>query len=92
MTIFSGQSVISRVYTSRFGNGTDRLEPRPKVVLKKYQVLYPVENPPKVNRTMQCKSAIRCRCLTRLCVSLVSTPRKRKRSAEDSHKVTNYEL
>ncbi len=29
MTIFSGKSVISRVYTSRFGNGTDRLEPRP---------------------------------------------------------------
>ncbi len=28
MTIFSGQSVISRVYSSRFGNGTDRLEPR----------------------------------------------------------------
>ncbi len=28
MTIFSGQSAISRVYTSRFGNGTDRLEPR----------------------------------------------------------------
>ncbi len=30
MTILSGQSVISRVYTSRFGNGTARLEPRPK--------------------------------------------------------------
>ncbi len=30
MTIFSGQSVISRVYTSCFGNGTDRLEPRPR--------------------------------------------------------------
>ncbi len=30
MTILSGQSVISRVYTSRFGNSTDRLEPRPK--------------------------------------------------------------
>ncbi len=29
-TILSGQSVISRVYTSRFGNGTDRLEPRPR--------------------------------------------------------------
>ncbi len=27
--IFSGQSVISRVYTSRFGNGTARLEPLP---------------------------------------------------------------
>ncbi len=27
LTIFSGQSVISRVYTSRFGNGTVRLEP-----------------------------------------------------------------
>ncbi len=31
MTILSGQSVISRVYTSRFGNGTDRLEPRPRL-------------------------------------------------------------
>ncbi len=53
MTIFSGQSLISRVYTSRFGNGTDRLEPPAEVVLKstRYQVLYPVENPPKVNRT-----------------------------------------
>ncbi len=30
MSIFSGQSVISRVYTSRFDNGTDRLEPQPK--------------------------------------------------------------
>ncbi len=28
MTILSGQSVINRVYTSRFGNGTVRLEPR----------------------------------------------------------------
>ncbi len=28
--IFSGQSVISRVYTSRFGNGKARLEPRPR--------------------------------------------------------------
>ncbi len=27
MTIFCGQSVISRVYTSHFGNGSDRLEP-----------------------------------------------------------------
>ncbi len=30
VTIFSGQSVISRVYTSRFGNGTVRLEPQPR--------------------------------------------------------------
>ncbi len=30
VTIFSGQSVISRVYTSRFGNGLARLEPRPR--------------------------------------------------------------
>ncbi len=30
MAIFSGQSVISRVYTSRLGNGTDRMEPRPR--------------------------------------------------------------
>ncbi len=28
--IFSGQSVISRVYTSHFGNGTVRLESRPR--------------------------------------------------------------
>ncbi len=50
MTILSGKSVISRVYTSRFvtvriawnlGRGGT----------KKYQVQYPVENPPKVNRT-----------------------------------------
>ncbi len=30
MAIFSGQSVISRVYMSCFSNGTDRLEPRPR--------------------------------------------------------------
>ncbi len=30
VTIFSGQSVISRVYTSRFGSDTSRLEPRPR--------------------------------------------------------------
>ncbi len=30
MMIFSGQSVIRRIYTSSFGNGTDRLEPRPR--------------------------------------------------------------
>ncbi len=30
MMIFSGQSVISRVYTSRFGNGADRLAPLPR--------------------------------------------------------------
>ncbi len=30
MSILSGQSVISRVYTSCFGNSTDRLEPRPR--------------------------------------------------------------
>ncbi len=52
VTIFSGQSVISRVYTSRFGNGLVRLEPQPRWYWKKYQVLYPVENPPKVNRTV----------------------------------------
>ncbi len=40
VTIFSGQSVISRVYTSRFGNGTVRLEPRPRWYKK-----------PKVSRT-----------------------------------------
>ncbi len=51
MTIFSGQSVISRVYTSRFGNGTVSLEPQPRWYWKKYQVLYPVETPPKVNHT-----------------------------------------
>ncbi len=38
VTIFSGQSVISRVYTSRFGNGTVRLEPHPRWYWKKYQV------------------------------------------------------
>ncbi len=49
MTIFSGQSVISRVHTSRFGNGS--LGTPAEVVLKKYQVHYSVEKPPKVNRT-----------------------------------------
>ncbi len=49
VTILSGQSVISRVYTSRFGNGTVRMEPQPRWYWKKYQVLYqvPVGKPPK---------------------------------------------
>ncbi len=38
MTIFSVRSVISRVYTLRFGNGTDRLEPQLRWYKKKYQV------------------------------------------------------
>ncbi len=62
MTILSGQSVISRVYTSRFGNGTARLEPRggtKKVPGTRYS------NPPNVNRTMQWKSSIR------LCTKIV---------------------
>ncbi len=54
VTILSGQSVISRVYTSHFGNGTARLEPQPRWYWKKNQVLYPVENPPKVSRTIPC--------------------------------------
>ncbi len=54
MAIFSGQSVISRVYTSRLGNGTDRFEPRPRWYENsiRYQVQYPVENPLKLNRTV----------------------------------------
>ncbi len=38
---------------SRFGNSTDCLEPRPRWYQKstRYQVLYPVETPPKENRT-----------------------------------------
>ncbi len=60
MTIFSGQSVISRVYASRFGNGTARLEPRTEVVLKKYQVpgTVPSGKPPKSEpyRTVQCRT------------------------------------
>ncbi len=44
VTILSGQSVISRVYTSHFGNGTARLEPQVRWYWKKYQVLYKVEN------------------------------------------------
>ncbi len=59
VTILSGQSVISRVYTSRFGNSTVRLEPQPRWYYKKYQVLYPVENSPKVSRTVQWKSTNR---------------------------------
>ncbi len=57
MTIFSGQSVTSRVYTSRIGNGTDRLEPRPRWYQApgtiKYQVpgIVPSEKKTKVNRT-----------------------------------------
>ncbi len=56
--IFYGQSVISRVYTLRFGNlnrgGTEKST--------RYQVLYPVENPPKVNRTEPYR-AVPCRTL-----------------------------
>ncbi len=67
MTIFSGQSVISRVYTSRFGNGTSSHGTSTEVVLKKYQVpgTVPSGKPPKSEpyrtvpcRTMQWKSAI----------------------------------
>ncbi len=49
MTIFSGQSVISRVYTSRFGNGTSSHGTSTEVVLKKYQVpgTVPSGKPPK---------------------------------------------
>ncbi len=59
VTIFSGQSVISRVYMSCFVNGTVHLEPQPRWYWKMYQVLYPVE-PPKSEpyRTMQWKSDI----------------------------------
>ncbi len=59
VTIFSGQSVISRVYMSCFVNGTVHLEPQPRCYWKMYQVLYPVE-PPKSEpyRTMQWKSDI----------------------------------
>ncbi len=67
MTIFSGQSVISRVYTSRFGNGTGSHGTSTEVVLKKYQVpgTVPSGKPPKSEpyrtvpcRTTQWKSAI----------------------------------
>ncbi len=67
MTIFSGQSVISRVYTSRFGNGTARWN-LDRSGTKKYQVpgTVPSGKPPKSEpyrtvpcRTMQWKSAIR---------------------------------
>ncbi len=46
VTIFSGQSVISWVYTSRFGNGYGSLVTSPKVVLKKSD-----KKNPKVSRT-----------------------------------------
>ncbi len=68
MTIFSGQSEISRVYTSRFGNGTGSHGTSTEVVLKKYQVpgTVPSGKPPKSEPyrtvpccTMQWKSAIR---------------------------------
>ncbi len=55
---FSSQSVISRVYSSRLGNGTGSLGTSAEVVLKKYRVLHPVENPPKVNRTVPWKRAL----------------------------------
>ncbi len=70
MTIFSGQSVISRVYTSRFGNGTGSHGTSTEVVLKKYQVpgTVPSGKPPKSEpyrtvpcRTMQWKSAFSLR-------------------------------
>ncbi len=49
MMILSGQSVISRVYTSRFGNGYGSLGTPAEVVLKKYQVpgTVPSGKPPK---------------------------------------------
>ncbi len=47
VTILSGQSVNSRVYTSRFGNGTVRLEPLLEVVLKKVPGTVPSGKPPK---------------------------------------------
>ncbi len=65
MLILSGQSVISRVYTSGFGNGS--LGTSAEVVLKKYQVpgTVPSGKPPKSEpyrtvpcRTMQWKGAI----------------------------------
>ncbi len=68
VTIFSIQSVISRVYTSRFGNGTVCLEPQPRWYWKKYQVpgTVPSGKPPKSEpyrtvpcRTMQWKSVIK---------------------------------
>ncbi len=67
MAIFSGQSVISRVYRSSFGNGTGSHGTSTEVVLKKYQVpgTVPSGKPPKSEpyrtvpcRTMQWKSAI----------------------------------
>ncbi len=59
MTIFSGQSVISRVYTSHIGNSMDRLEPRPRWY-KKVPGTVPSGKPRKSEpyRTMQWKSAI----------------------------------
>ncbi len=53
--------MISRVYTSRFGNGTVirhgwNLNRGGTEKSTRYQVQYPVENPPKVNRTVQWKS------------------------------------
>ncbi len=64
VTIFSGQSVISRVYTSRFGNGTASLEPRRykkkvpgTVTLWKTPQMWTV-----LNHTMQWKSAITVPC------------------------------
>ncbi len=46
MAIFSGQ------YTSHFGNGTFAWNLNWGGTEKKYQLLYPVENPLKVNHTM----------------------------------------
>ncbi len=53
VTIFSDQSVINRVYTSRFGN---RMEPQPRWYWKKYHV--PGTVPSRKPCTMQWKSAI----------------------------------
>ncbi len=52
VTILSGLSVISSVYTSHFGNGTACLEPQPRWYWKKCQVLYTAENPPKVSHAV----------------------------------------
>ncbi len=66
VTIFSGQSVISRVYTSRFGNGMVRLENSTEVVLKKVtgtRYCTQWKTPQKLTipcRTMQWKSTKCC--------------------------------
>ncbi len=66
VTIFSGQSVISRVYTSRFGNGTASLEPRPRWYKKKVPGTVTLWKTPQMwtvlNHTVQWKSAITVPC------------------------------